>query len=163
MIDDRTPVIVGAGQYNERESGSEPIDLMARCVEAALADAGAPALREAIRRCESCGACGRTPTLAASSPHASARPAVRTTLTVMGGNQVYDLVTTPPPGSSAASSTSPSSAPPRHSEPAAHDRAKGRSTEYVARAGGGGARRDFGDEKPMATRRPSGHSASTPP
>ena len=48
MIDDRTPVIVGAGQHNEREHGSEPIDLMARCVEAALADAGAPVLREAI-------------------------------------------------------------------------------------------------------------------
>jgi len=36
MIEDRTPVIVGAGQYNARQSGSEPIDLMARCVEAAL-------------------------------------------------------------------------------------------------------------------------------
>ena len=48
MIDDRTPVIVGAGQYNAREPGAEPIDLMTRCVEAALTDAGAPALREAI-------------------------------------------------------------------------------------------------------------------
>ena len=48
MVPPRTPVIVGAGQLNSREHGAEPIDLMARSVEQALADTGAPALRDAI-------------------------------------------------------------------------------------------------------------------
>ena len=42
-VDPRQPVIVGAGQLNDREYGSEPIDLMTRCVEAALDDSGAAA------------------------------------------------------------------------------------------------------------------------
>ena len=47
-LDPRTPIIVGAGQLNDREYGSEPIDLMTRCCEAALVDSAAPALRERI-------------------------------------------------------------------------------------------------------------------
>ena len=40
--------VVGAGQINDREYGSEPIDLMVRCSEAALADSGAALLRDRI-------------------------------------------------------------------------------------------------------------------
>ena len=151
MIDDRTPVIVGAGQHNERERGSEPIDLMARCVEAALADAGAPALREAIAAVRVVWGVwpyadpGRLVAARVGAPDA------RTTLTVMGGNQVYDLV-------------NDTAARIQHGEldvavicaaetlrTRRHDRAKGRSTEYVPEPEAASPDETFGDEKPMAT------------
>jgi acetyl-CoA C-acetyltransferase len=41
MVDPRTPVIVGVGQVNGGDGATEPIDLVVRAAERALADAGA--------------------------------------------------------------------------------------------------------------------------
>ena len=92
MIDDRTPVIVGAGQYNGRDHGSEPIELMTRCVEAALADAAAPALRESISAVRVVWGVWPYADPGRLVAERIGAPAARTTLTAMGGNQVYDLV-----------------------------------------------------------------------
>ena len=91
-LDPRTPVIVGAGQINDREYGSEPIDLMVRCSEAAIADTGAPGLRERVEAVRVVWGVwpyadpGRLVAERLGSPDA------RTTKTTTGGNQVYDLV-----------------------------------------------------------------------
>src|SRR5690606_2635366 len=92
-VDPRTPVIVGAGQINDRELGSEPIDLMVRCSEAALADTGAgDALRsriEAVRVVWGVWPYADPGRLVAEQLGC---PDAVTTKTAAGGNQVYDLV-----------------------------------------------------------------------
>lgn len=92
-VDPRAPVIIGAGQVNGREHGSEPIDLMVRSVEAALADTGRPdAVRsrvDAVRVVWGIWPYRDPGRLVAARIGA---PDVRTALTTDGGNQVYDLV-----------------------------------------------------------------------
>src|SRR5262245_64630665 len=94
MVDPRTPVIIGAGQHNERDRGIEPIELMVRCVDEAFADAGSSAatLRPAV---------GAVRVIWGVWPYRDPGRLVadrigagnaRTTLTTVGGNQVYDLV-----------------------------------------------------------------------
>ena len=91
-IDPRTPVIVGAGQLNNRDHGSEPIDLMTRSAEAALADTASAMLRDRIDAVRVVWGVwpyadpGRlvADRLGVTSAHSS--------ITTMGGNQVYDLV-----------------------------------------------------------------------
>lgn len=92
-LDPRTPVIVGAGQITDRDRGAEPVELMARCAELALDDTDAAA---ALR-----GRVGAVRVVWGVWPYhdpgrlvaerIGAR-AARTTLTAVGGNQVYDLV-----------------------------------------------------------------------
>lgn len=92
-VDPRTPVIIGAGQINDRDYGCEPIDLMTRCVEAALLDTGAAwAVRRAI---------GDVRVVWGVWPYVDpgrvvaeriGAPSARTTMTTSGGNQLYDLV-----------------------------------------------------------------------
>ncbi|WP_019925267.1 acetyl-CoA acetyltransferase [Nocardia sp. BMG111209] len=47
-LDPRTPVLVGAGQLNERAGGREPVDLITDAARAAALDAGAPGLLAAV-------------------------------------------------------------------------------------------------------------------
>lgn len=92
-LDPRTPVIIGAGQINHRERDAEPIDLMSRCAELALDDTGAAAaLRariDAVRVVWGVWPYRDPGRLVAD--RIGAAPA-RTTITTVGGNQVYDLV-----------------------------------------------------------------------
>jgi acetyl-CoA C-acetyltransferase len=90
-IDPRTPVIVGAGQLSERQHGSEPVELMTRCTEAALDDAGGSGLRDhidAIRVVWGVWPYRDPGRLVAARIGAGD---VRTTVTTVGGNQVYEL------------------------------------------------------------------------
>ncbi|MDW3216558.1 MAG: hypothetical protein R8G01_21375 [Ilumatobacteraceae bacterium] len=92
-VDPRTPVIIGAGQINDRDYGCEPIDLMARCVEEALTDTtAAAAVRPTI---------GDVRVVWGVWPYRDpgrlvaeriGTPTARTTMTTSGGNQLYDLV-----------------------------------------------------------------------
>ena len=90
-VDARTPVIVGAGQINDRDFGSEPIDLMARCTEAALDDSGRPAelraVLDSVRVVWGVWPYRDPGRLVADRIGA---PTARTALTNVGGNQVYD-------------------------------------------------------------------------
>ena len=93
-VDPRTPVIIGAGQLNDREYGSEPIDLMTRSAEAAIDDTGAAAgVRAAIDAVRVVWGIWpyRDPGRLVAD-RLGCRSA-RTTLTAVGGNQTYDLVT----------------------------------------------------------------------
>jgi acetyl-CoA C-acetyltransferase len=151
MIDERTPVIAGAGQHNARDHGSEPIDLMARCVEAALEDAGAPALRErisAVRVVWGVWPYADPGRLVATRIGA---PAARTTLTVMGGNQVYDLVNDTAARIQRGELDVAVVCAAETLRTRRHDRAMGRSTDYVPEPEGATPDETFGDEKPMAT------------
>ena len=92
-VDPRTPVIVGVGQINDREYGCEPIDLMTRCVEAALDDTGVgAAVRPSIGHVRVVW--GVWPYVDPGRLVASriGAPTARTTMTTSGGNQLYDLV-----------------------------------------------------------------------
>lgn len=91
-IDPRTPVIVGAGQINDREFGSEPIDLMVRCSEAALADTGAPGLRDRIEAVRVVWGVWPYHDPGRLVAERLGRPDATTTKTTSGGNQVYDLL-----------------------------------------------------------------------
>lgn len=93
MIDPRTPVIVGAGQINNRDLGSEPVDLMTRCTEAALDDTGAAAaVRDAVEAVRVVWGVWpyRDPGRLVAAR--IGRPGATTTMTTTGGNQLYDLV-----------------------------------------------------------------------
>ncbi|HEY5664413.1 MAG TPA: hypothetical protein VIS05_10295 [Ilumatobacter sp.] len=92
-LDPRTPIIVGAAQLNDRDHGSEPIDLMTRCTEAALDDAAAPGLRSRVDHVRVVwGVWPYADPGRLVADRIGAR-AARTTLTTVGGNQVYDLLT----------------------------------------------------------------------
>jgi acetyl-CoA C-acetyltransferase len=97
-LDPRTPIIVGAGQINDRDHGSEPIDLMTRCTEAALADTGAAEpIRDAIDHVRVVWGIWPYADPGRLVAECVGRPAdigrITTTITTTGGNQVYDLVT----------------------------------------------------------------------
>lgn len=93
MIDPRTPVIIGAGQLNDREYGSEPIDLMARCTEAALADTGvADTIRSAVDAVRVVWGVWPYADPGRLVAERIGSPGARTSITTMGGNQVYDLL-----------------------------------------------------------------------
>lgn len=93
-VDPRQPVIVGAGQLNDRDHGSEPIDLMVRCTEAALGDTGAAAsIRsrlDAVRVVWGVWPYRDPGRLLADRIGATE---ATSTITTLGGNQLYDLVT----------------------------------------------------------------------
>ena len=91
-IDPRTPVIVGAGQINDRDLGSEPVDLMTRCSEAALADAGGSGLRERIQAVRVVWGVWPYQDPGRLVAERLGCPDAETTITTSGGNQVYDLL-----------------------------------------------------------------------
>lgn len=92
-IDPRTPIIVAAAQINDREYGCEPLDLMARCVEAALADSGAPdALRQRIESVRVVWGIWPYHDPGRLVAERIGVPDARTTITTSGGNQLYDLL-----------------------------------------------------------------------
>ncbi len=91
-LDPRTPIIVGAAQLNDRDHGSEPVDLMTRCAQAALADTASARVRDrvdAVRVVWGVWPYADPGRLVADRLGATN---ARTTVTTMGGNQVYDLV-----------------------------------------------------------------------
>jgi acetyl-CoA C-acetyltransferase len=91
-IDPRTPVIVGAGQINDRELGSEPVDLMVRCSEAAIADSGSATLRDRIEAVRVVWGVWPYADPGRLVAERLGRAGATSTLTTSGGNQVYDLV-----------------------------------------------------------------------
>jgi acetyl-CoA C-acetyltransferase len=151
MIDDRTPVIVGAGQRNVRDHGSEPIDLMTRCVEAALADADAPALRQAISAVRVVWGVWPYADPGRLVGERIGAPAARTTLTVMGGNQVYDLVNDTAVRIRRGELDVAVICAAETLRTRRQDRARGLSTPYVPEADTAAPDDTFGDEKPLST------------
>jgi acetyl-CoA C-acetyltransferase len=92
-IDPRTPVIVGAGQINDRDLGSEPIDLMVRCAQAAIDDTGADGnLRAAIDAVRVVWGIWPYQDPGRLVAERLGCDGARTALTAMGGNQTYDLL-----------------------------------------------------------------------
>lgn len=90
-LDPRTPVVIGVAQLNDRSAANEPVDMMVRVSETAIADAGL-AHRESIESVRVIG--GIWPYLDPGTPVADALGlgSVATAITAIGGNEVYDLV-----------------------------------------------------------------------
>jgi acetyl-CoA C-acetyltransferase len=91
-LDPRTPVIIGAGQINDRDVASEPIDLMSRCTEAALVDTGSSTVRSAIDSVRVVWGVWPYRDPGRLVADRIGAPGARTTLTTIGGNQVYYLL-----------------------------------------------------------------------
>ncbi len=151
MIDERTPVIVGAGQHNGRAHGSEPVDLMSRCVEAALADAAAPSLRDAISAVRVVWGVWPYADPGRLVAERVGVPEAHTTLTAMGGNQVYDLVNDTATRIRRGELDVVVICAAETLRTRRHDRAHGRSTPYVPEADGAAPDEILGDDKPMST------------
>ncbi len=96
-MDPRTPVLIGAAQLNDRTQTAEPIEFMTRATEAAIDDAGGDAIREKIQSIRVVG--GIWPYLDPGyevaqrlSLPVDGDDRVTTTMTPIGGNEVYDLL-----------------------------------------------------------------------
>jgi acetyl-CoA C-acetyltransferase len=150
-IDPRTPVLVGAGQINDRDFGSEPVDLMVRCSEAALDDTGAAsALRariEAVRVVWGIWPYADPGRLVAER---LGRPDARTTTTTSGGNQVYDLVIDTASRIAAGELDVAVVCAAEALRTRRSDHARGITTQYLAERDGAAPDVVFGSEQPLS-------------
>jgi acetyl-CoA C-acetyltransferase len=151
-LDPRTPVIVGAGQITSRDRGAEPVDLMARCADAALADTGtAAALRtriEAVRVVWGVWPYRDPGRLVAERIGA---PAARTTLTTVGGNQVYDLVIDTASRLARGELDVGVVCAAETLRTRRHDKAAGHRSGYIDEAGDAEPSERFGSSEPLST------------
>lgn len=92
-MDPTTPVIIGTAQLNHRDAQGEPIAMMVEAATAALADTGA-SLANRIDAVRVVGGIWpyRDPGTIVAQRLGS--PDAQTTMTVIGGNEVYDLLAT---------------------------------------------------------------------
>lgn len=150
-IDPRTPVLVGAGQINDRDLGSEPIDLMVRCSEAALQDTGVPsALRariEAVRVIWGVWPYEDPGRLVAERLGC---PDARTTKTTSGGNQVYDLVVDTADRIAAGELDVAVICAAESMRTRRADHARGTTSEYLVEREGATPDQLFGSEQPLS-------------
>lgn len=150
-VDPRTPVIVGAGQINRREHGAEPIDLMTRSTLAALADAGAPALAarvDAVRVVWGVWPYRDPGRLVA---HRIGAVGARTTMTPVGGNQVYDLVIDTAARIRRGELDAAVICAAETLRTRRRDRAEGHRTEYLPETEGAAPDQVLGKEQPLST------------
>ena len=148
-VDARTPVIVGAGQINDRERGAEPIDLMTRCAEAALADSGA--LRDRIDSVRVVWGVWPYRDPGRLVAERLGAPDARTTLTTMGGNQVYDLVVDTATRIVGCHLDVAVLCGAETLRTRRHDRAHGARTQYLPEAEGAAPDVVFGPDRPLTT------------
>lgn len=151
-IDPRTPVIVGAGQINDRDFGSEPIDLMTRCAEAAIADAGTAAdVRAAIDAVRVVWGIWPYRDPGRLVAERLGRPDARTTLTTTGGNQVYDLVVDTAQQITAGAIDVAVVCAAESMRTRRADHARGVDTDYLAERDGAAPDDTIGSDAPLTT------------
>ena len=150
-LDPRTPIIVGAAQINDREYGSEPIDLMTRSAEAALGDAASTALRshiDAVWVVWGVWPYADPGRLVADRIGATT---ARTGVTSMGGNQVYDLVTDTALRIQRGELDVAVLCGAETLRTRRSDRARGERTEYLSESDGAAPDEVFGTDQPLTS------------
>jgi acetyl-CoA C-acetyltransferase len=150
-IDPCTPVIVGAGQLNERDHGAEPIDLMIRSAEAALVDSGSPTLRDRVDSVRVVWGVWPYADPGRLVVHALGATNARTTKTTVGGNQVYDLVIDTALRIQRGDIDVAVVCGAETLRTRRSDRARGERTEYRPEAEGAAPDEAFGSEQPLNT------------
>ena len=144
---------MGAGQHNVREHGIEPIELMVRCVETALADSGSSSLRSAIDAVRVVWGVwpyrdpGRVVAERIGVPRAA------TTISVVGGNQVYELVIDTAARIARGELDVAVVCAAETLRTRRRDRAAGRTTAYLEEGADAAPGATFGIDKPLATDR----------
>jgi acetyl-CoA C-acetyltransferase len=151
-IDPRTPVIIGAGQLNDHDGDSEPIDLMVRCAEAAFDDAGAVTdIRAAVDSVRVVWGIWPYRDPGRLIADRLGCPDVRTALTAMGGNQTYDLVIDTAEQIAAGRLDVAVICAAESMRTRRADHARGAVTEYLAEHEGAAPDDQVGVDKPMTT------------
>ena len=152
MTDPHTPVIIGAAALNNRgdDNAVEPVEFMGEAVEAAIADAGAPAVRDKIQAVRTTkGIWPYTDPTRLVIEQLGLGADVRSGMTPMGGNFVYDLL-----GATAAEIQSGDLdvavlVGAETMRTRRRDRAAGRRTEYLDEREAATPDDTFGDDKEM--------------
>lgn len=149
-MDPRTPVIVGAAITNDRSKAAEPIDLMTRTTEAALADAGGSISDriDAVRVPWGVWPYQDPGRLVAER---FGRPDASTTLTTVGGNQVYDLLTDTARQIADGSLGAAVVCGAETLRTRRADHAAGKETPYLDEREGAKPDETFGNDRPLAT------------
>ena len=151
-LDPRTPVIIGAGQRNDRDLHSEPVDLMTRCSEAAIADAGATAdVRASIDAVRVVWGIWPYRDPGRLIAERLGRPDARTTITTTGGNQVYDLVVDTAEQIVDGSIDVAVLCAAESMRTRRADHAKGIATEYLSERDGASPHQTVGSDSPLTT------------
>lgn len=150
-LDPRTPVIVGAGLVNDRDRHAEPIGMMVAATDQALDDAGGARLRERLEAVRVVWGVwpyrdpGRLVAERIGVAHA------RTTITTLGGNQVYDLVADTAARIAGGELAAAVVCGAETLRTRRHDRAAGRRSEYVAEPDTARPDEVFGSDRPLST------------
>jgi acetyl-CoA C-acetyltransferase len=151
-LDPRTPIIVGVGQVNQRDRAAEPIELMARSVESALADADpGNSLRErvaAVRVVYGVWPYRDPGRLVADR---AGLGDVGTSITTPGGNQVYELVLDTAARVARGELDVAVVCAAEAMRTRRHDRGRGESTAYLDESAGAAPDDVLGDPSPMTT------------
>jgi acetyl-CoA C-acetyltransferase len=150
-IDPRTPVIVGAGQLNDREYGSEPIDLMTRCAEAAFDDTESSTLIDKLDAVRVVWGVWPYKDPGRLVAERLGKPEATTTITAVGGNQVYDLVSDTADRIQAGDLDVAVVCGAESMRTRRSDRARGTATEYLAERTGAAADDFIGHDRELSS------------
>lgn len=149
-MDPRTPVIIGAAQHSRRDAEAEPVGELHDRVVDALADtgvAGVAARLDAVRVVKGIWPYLDPGRLVVDRLGVDAR----STLTNMGGNEVYDLVTDTAARIASGDLDVVAIASAETMRTRRKDFAAGRRTEYLPERDGAVPDEDPGPDKPMST------------
>lgn len=144
-------MIVGGGLVSDRNRGAEPIDVMVRATEEALGDSSVATLRdriEAVRVVWGVWPYRDPGRLVAERIGA---PGAHTTITTVGGNQVYDLVADTAARIARGELDAAVVCGAETLRTRRHDHAEGRRTDYLPEAEGATPGEVFGSERPLST------------
>lgn len=155
-MDPRTPVLIGTAQLNDRSGSAEPVECMARVAEAALADTHAVSMRERIESIRVVG--GIWPYTDPGYEVADrlglavdGDDRVTTTMTPIGGNEVYDLLAATATDIQNGDLDAAVICAAETLRTRRADRAAGRDSVFVTERDGAAPDHVYGIDKPMMT------------
>lgn len=150
-LDPRTPVIVGAGLVNDRDRSAEPIDVMVRATELALSDASSASLRRSVAAVRVVWGVWPYRDPGRLVAERIGAPDARTTLTTIGGNQVYDLIADTAARIARGELDAAVVCGAETLRTRRHDRAAGRRTSYLSEPDEARPDEILGSDEPLST------------
>jgi len=151
-LDPQTPVIVGAAQFTNTDGNAEPIAMMVRVVEAALADSGAGAdLRTRVDALRPLKGIWPYQDPAALLQAELGMDGATTGLTPIGGNEAYDLLARSAADITAGAASCVVICAAETMKTRRRDRAAGRTTAYLPERENAAPQQFFGKDVDFTT------------